>query len=251
MITRVHRKVSARNGFTLIELLVVIAIIGLLIAILIPGLMLAQAAANQLICQTNLDQLFKGSLLHTEDDPDGRLPYYGWLQAKPSYYEWWVTEVATAMEVNEPEIFRCPMDPHPVEISLRLVNGNWHMPYVPLPGGGNNPVTVTLPVTYRGSCDHVDHENSNSLPRRITDFHRPSIELLLIEGPHFNNDTRECTRWDQLLGLKSPLSKYSRKGGFVRHSGTSNAVYLDGHVSRHTPAEFAAMVQNQPFLAFN
>lgn len=64
----------ARRGFTLIELLAVILIIGILSVFLIPRIPEAINAANVTACEKNLQEIYKGLLLHNQKYND--LPQY-------------------------------------------------------------------------------------------------------------------------------------------------------------------------------
>lgn len=236
---------SAYKAFTLIELLVVVAIIGLLIAILIPGLMLAQEASNELRCKTQMDQIFKGAFFFTEDDLDGRLPYFGWLAGRKSDAEWWVTEVAFGMEHMEPEIYKCPSDTKPHQRArIWKKGGGWHMQGVtPKKSGGNNSsklVTMTVPVTYRGSCDHID--GVNMVGRRLTEYTQPDRSVMIVEGAKvqegFDAD-RECFRLiSDMQALDFPFAKtHVNYHTWERHTGTSNILFMDGHIERMTPRD--------------
>ena len=235
------------RGFTLIELLVVVAIIGMLIAILIPGLRLATEAGNRLICQTHLDQLFKGTMIFTEDHPDDRLPYFAWW-FRPDGTEFWITEIAQAMETLEPEIFRCPSDQEPPEITIHRKSGIWHMADIAIPGGGGSKVTVNLPVTYRGSCDHINYETEVYVARRINDFTHPDQTMMLIEGQNTGMLDRECFRFDSLAVLRLPITKRRVNYSYLRHTGASNMVFMDGHVDSLTPVEVGDLAIRQQFL---
>ena len=74
------------RGFTLIELLVVVAIVAVLLAILIAGLRLAQEMGRDTICKANLNQLFLGTFLYSEDS-DHMLLYFGRMRGRPPNHE--------------------------------------------------------------------------------------------------------------------------------------------------------------------
>ena len=251
------RKLSFNPAFTLIELLVVVAIIGLLLAILLPALTLAKEAANELICKTQMGQLFFGAFNYMEDDADKRLPNFGGLDhpSGPGPDGWWVTQIATGLENQvEPEIFKCPSDAKPHEIQLYIVNGLWHL----WNAGRDDSDTVTpvmLPITYRGSCDNVEAvalpwsaNQRVSVGRPITDYDQPDKAMLLLEGDIFSIAGPVCTRFHEMGGVMF-LRRDSRTfTSFERHSGTTNLLFMDGHVDRMTPHEMSKMALAQEFL---
>jgi len=253
-----HMKITRTNrghGFTLIELLVVVAIIGLLLAILIPGLSLATEMARVTICKTNLNQLFLGTFLYTEDN-NQRLPYFGWAAARPDGYEWWVSQVAIGMEMFEPDIYRCPSDLAPRTVSLRLANGTYYMSDNRTPGPGQ--WLVPLNHTYRGSCDALEWSTDGSgfkyIPRRITDWTRPEENMLLVEAtakwqPY---DTRECFRFeDDMVALDPDVYghvEHPFAHTYRRHIGFSNFLFVDGHVDRMTPEDAGRLAAKQEHI---
>jgi prepilin-type N-terminal cleavage/methylation domain-containing protein len=62
-----------RHAFTLIELLVVIAIIAILAAILFPVFAQARASANTATCISNLEQIYRATMMYL-NDYDGEFP---------------------------------------------------------------------------------------------------------------------------------------------------------------------------------
>jgi prepilin-type N-terminal cleavage/methylation domain-containing protein/prepilin-type processing-associated H-X9-DG protein len=59
-----------RRGFTLVELLVVIGIIAVLVSLLLPSLVKARQQADALVCESNLRQIYIGSLLYSQQYND-------------------------------------------------------------------------------------------------------------------------------------------------------------------------------------
>lgn len=234
---------SNRRGFTLIELLVVIAIIGLLIAILIPGLQLAQEASNELICKTNLDQIYKGGFAFMEDNGEQRLPYLAYQTFR------WVPQIVNAIGVFEPEMFLCPSDTEPHRrTSISRVGSNVYYPS-DVPSNINPPTATTIDLTYGAFCDTLDESfmGPGLLGRKITDFMRPSEQFMLVEG--WEADGKPCMRIHELylLGNRDAPRMYTHFHTWQRHTGTSNVLFIDGHVDRKTPRDLGiAAIRQRP-----
>ena len=228
-----------RLGFTLIELLVVVAIIGLLIAIMIPSLMMAQEAANELICKTNLDQIYKGIFVFVEDNEEDRLPFMGFAKYR------WVAQVSNAIGYVEPDLYKCPSEPDTKVWLPIFFKGTSFFIYDDLPKDAERK-GVPVPVTYRGFCDQADDTASVEMGRRLTDFKHPSEEFLLVEG-WISAAAPKCMRMSRLFKLSSPNAKNTYKfyHTWERHSGTTNILFVDGHVDRLTPYQIGKQAWHQ------
>lgn len=233
-------------GFTLIELLVVIAIIGLLIAILIPGLMMAQEAANELICKTNQDQVYKASFVFVEDNDENRLPYLGFAEYR------WVPQVANAIGHLEPAMYSCPSDTNQgTHVTLQRGGSSF---FIRNDKPANIPAsevkTLSIPVTYRGFCDQADESAppGSYLGRKSTDFKNPSNEMMLVEG-WVKAEQTSCQRIHRLYELSHTNASDAYKFFYTweRHSGTTNVLFIDGHVDRMIPREIGELAVGQEF----
>ena len=258
------RPPHAPHAFTLLELLVVVAVIGLLLAILLPALSAANEAGRAAVCGTNLNQLGIGSFAYAQAN-DGRLPYYPGQDAGPrrTGMEWWVTQVARGMDEFEPGIYRCPTDPTPLQIRVYVHNGTAYM--------ADRPVDVdyayepfTLIVSYRGSCQLIEPikaQSRDKFPsRRITFFKRPDKAIQLVEGISASKDTI-CYFFGQLEALagatnpnvpgstktRTVKQRYADYASWERHFGTTNVLFIDGHVASNTPAQVGELALGQEY----
>ncbi len=214
-----------RRAFTLVELLVVISVIALLLALLLPALKNAREEGNSIVCQTQMDQLFRGIFFYV-DEYEGRLPF---MSVNPVYrrtagLDMWIAQVANQLGNPRPRLFRCPSDMAPAKNhSVRITNGTW------ITGGSRR-----LEVSYRGSCDLIEKDWSQG--RRITTWQRPTEAILMLEGPPgFGPDG--CFRF--LSHTESAMR--AERAQRARHNGTTNYLFLDGHQER-LPVDQAADV---------
>ena len=247
------------HGFTLLELLVVVVVIAMLLAIFLPALSTATAAGHSTVCATQQNQLFHGSHAYSEDHAD-RLPYYAWMDGRPEGIEWWMTQVARGMDQFEPQIHHCPADPVPqTHIQVYLDHGLASMADRQPP---TNARIMTVKLSYRGPCDMVEQivrtDNGVVLTerrsRRTTSWSRPDRAIELVEGIADSNE-RECFRYSFLYAMagagsssgpsRSVQERYGHYESWERHMGTTNVLFLDGHLARPTPAELGARAMEQ------
>lgn len=236
------------SAFTLIELLVVVAIIGLLIAILIPALMLAQEAGNELICKTQLDQIYKAVFVFVEENDDNRIPAMGRGSGTAIDPFRWVAKTANVIGSIEDELYKCPSDQKPQKwLQLfKTQGGTTFFVSSERPGDIPTYVTPVIPISYRGTCDSVDPDIRAG--RRITDYHQPATEFLLVEGAIVDT-AFNCWRTDYMYPLAWPNapSNVKRFDSWERHTGTTNVLFVDGHVDRGTPYKLGEMAIDQQY----
>lgn len=100
-----------RTGFTLIEILVVVAIIALLISVLLPSLSRARESARRIVCESNLNQLQKGTTFYLSDNkgifPPHRTAVAVGTKGRDDLGEWaWFRQLEKY--TKSPEIPHCP-----------------------------------------------------------------------------------------------------------------------------------------------
>ena len=231
------------RGFTLLELLVVLAIVGMLL----PGLSAASEAGRTVVCATQLNQIFAATVSYAQDNDD-RLPWYNQLKYRPAHQdEWWVTQTARAMDSFQPQVYACPSDPLPIHIPVYLDSHNVYLDDRSRPPEARTARGLIMLVTYRGMCNlHVGGGDSGQQAHRITAFGRPVETIIMVEGVHADqverneHNQRECGSYDRLVQLKTKKTYPS----WVRHYGTSNVLWLDGHVNSLVPLELAEKASN-------
>ena len=240
------------HAFTLLELLVVVAVIALLLAILLPALSAAMEAGRAAVCGTRLNQIGIGTLSFAEAN-ENRLPYFGGADTgRSQHLEFWVTQIARTIDAFEPQIYACPSDPIPKPIEVYQFDG------VVYDGNTLRAMDsrlareiarrrrrrVLVKVTYHGACGlltRASATDSTLVPRNVTDWKRPHKAILLVEGYAFPNYSpqmsdnlhRSCYRFGTLGALKRGRVNAT----WNRHFGTTNVLFMDGHVRNFSPPD--------------
>ena len=222
-----------RTGFTLIELLVVIAIIAVLAAVLFPVFASAREKARQTTCASNMRQMGMGVLQYTQDyDEIGPASMY-WA---PSWQTW---RYYVSSYVKNDDVFRCPSvlnntrtegstsgnssfyNSVPVSYA---VNANWNGDFPWYPWAPWNSDTSNCG---RNNGGFVGHYNAAGFPTTYIDSPAQVIGIVETNGKQYFSAEYSINNTD------TPAA--SRYCLFAGHSGTSNYVFLDGHVKALTP----------------
>ncbi len=245
---KIRKLISTNRAFTLIELLVVIAIIAILAAMLLPALSAAKRRAAQATCINNQKQLGLGMKMYVDDNGDtfpgiaSRM--YGY---QPSDWIYWRTNAAYPQFEKSPILtsipglqkpsLRCPLDTSDVDRNSQT----YPDPYGPylfsysftgygLNSDGNNVGMSSVIDTSSGTAvAHLFKENA---------VRNPGNKIMLAEEPgsfrdsEGGNVTIQDGRW---VPPTDPLT--------IRHGGTADVTFIDGHVEPVTP-DFGADVNN-------
>jgi prepilin-type N-terminal cleavage/methylation domain-containing protein/prepilin-type processing-associated H-X9-DG protein len=203
-----------RQGFTLIELLVVIAIVGILAAILFPVFSRARESARRASCQSNMKQLALGFLQYTQD----------YNERLPGGSAWRFPEAHAAGGANWVVV---PPDPGCTDSSPCQPDVGAIFPYI------KNTQVYICPSDIYGASKKLSYAmNAACSFRKLASSAQSSRTTLLIdEGPSLDDGY-----W--IFNPSVPTDLPS-----VVHLGTTNFVYLDGHVkarqfSQLTPEDF-------------
>lgn len=199
------------SGFTLIELLVVIAIIALLVSILFPVFSKAKEKARQTQCTSNLKQLGEAMLMYVQDW-DGKLFMYNsaatvWATATPSAPTLWSDVLYFNKYIVNRGLFYCPS-----RVPLRVsVAADRFYTY------GSRDYRVTHPyVVTNGTMMNIS----------LYDIEKPVDYYLLVDssyGPASSNPGKGSH-------LAAPGATFAGLGLHMRHTGTTNILFADGHV---------------------
>ena len=196
-----------------------------------------------------------------QDDAENRLPNFaGSTHHERASDGWWVTQVALGMEGLEPDLYKCPSDANPLEHLLVKGGGSWHLSGWPFPPSVKKKeiARLSVPITYRGICDNSECVKGVLVGRRITQYDRPDLSIMLVEGDNTKLSGVECVCFNPDLRIRNLKDGYRNRGilkqtfgrldhTYHRNFGTSNDSFLGGHVDRVMPNQLYELVEKQQF----
>ncbi|MDD3925872.1 MAG: prepilin-type N-terminal cleavage/methylation domain-containing protein [bacterium] len=195
-----------RQGFTLIELLVVIAIIAILASILFPVFSTARGKAQQATCQSNLKQWGQIMAMYTQDWDD-YLPAAVPCPTGQSYGGYWNN-------------FNCPLRQ---TYFAKVSRNDWGsgVSINGCPSQSDTPYTGWPGYTYRHwsyvMCE-TTFGNTVGESINLCDIPKPASLIHMVEGAK--------TRADSLFTAGNISQRVENI-----HSGMTNVLWCDGHVS--------------------
>ncbi len=202
---------ASRRAMTLVELLIVVTIVLLLAGLLVPALADAIALAHQIECANNLKQI--GFAVHAyARHHDGRFPPSSCPSAGHARDQWWLHVLQEYAGTTL--LYRCPSDRAPDEAFLDWENppeDDWQS-YRWASYATNSRMDQAVPYLsqVRDACRTI-YVCEAALATRGADHVHP--ELWLSE-----QDLRNAVDTE-------------------RHSGRSNALFVDSHVQAMTLEE--------------
>lgn len=243
---RTDRPCNATRGFTLVELLVTIAVIATLIALVLPGLGYAMGSARGFACQmsqrtTAFDfVVFADSRLHgNRGDDTGKASFQIETFQESQYgvdefWRWGESRQVTMPDAQSNDPMRCPEVRSPLVLRKDF----------PCSGGAVGP-KASVSFAFNIRLHRVERFDRNGKARAVkVRLRETAVDQafvpLMFDGDGALAERKKVTAVYSGPSLDS-VSVFARDRYWfpaMRHNGSANFAFLDGHVdSSATPLE--------------
>ena len=237
-----------KRKFTLIELLVVIAIIAILAGMLLPALTKARQKGHIASCQGNLKQIGQGLIGYSNDHNDWIVPelntYRGFGSTGQGVV--WTVIIRTYIGINQ-KIDTPAEGAYNQNVDTAYQNGILKCPASTLSVKNYGYTQYGLPNYIGGSADNP----KGSLFPKLKNVKSVTEKVWAIDSTYpwgdkkaysFPSGTGDVTALNNngIYTVRYIGQDISR----VRHGGSANAVFVDGHVENLTENEMIVRSNN-------
>lgn len=223
-------KSTARTFFTLIELLVVIAIIAILAAMLLPALSKAREKARSSSCVNNLKQMSHGFIQYNDDFEDWNTPYTLRFVTSPNYGTDWKSYWNWGWYIGKNYIksgktFKCPSGASQLSTSHTAADLDAN-----LNSSSATAAAAFIYITYAYNVSTVgaNLETGNSEPQKptkLSEIRSPSATLSVVDSWVSSGKVDTYGTTGTYI-----IQCYGDAAAADFHNGTSNLLFVDGHV---------------------
>jgi len=205
------------TGFTLIELLVVIAIIAILASILFPVFGRARENARRSSCQSNLKNIGLGLMMYAQDYDEKQVLVYQNGTCSPSWGE------LVQPYMKSKQVFKCPSNSTAAVVACSTASARVFTDYQ-ANGTRYGPIATNTGFGYPRPMDMADVVTGTIGATSLASIAEPSraIEVAEYKG----------------TGTYANINSTSSGNGNLdptNHLGTSNYLFVDGHVKSLKP----------------
>ena len=220
-----------KSAFTLIELLVVIAIIAILAAILFPVFARARENARRSSCQSNLKQIGLGLLQYSQDFDELNVPVqnYEVINSTTQEVPW---QFRIQPYIKSTQVMKCPSFPRN--------NGTYN---VYATGGSNQPDAI--PRSYylnggnEGTSGSTDFGGTRPYRKHTTSNGIVFLASILSPTTTISVCDLQGGQSDPKVSNTGYLTVNTTFNTFTNHLGTTNMLFMDGHVKAMKPTQTA------------
>ncbi len=236
------RKRSGAGGFTLVEMLVVIAIIGILAALLMPSLTRALESSRTYSCKNNLRQIHLAAMCYA-DECGGQLSPY-WYGATYNSAPWWFSPKLLGKYLGN-------KNDGAIDMGCAVLR---------CPTASGNGLVLNAAAGYYTRAGYsmnfwISVPNATSKPTRLATVRYPTRLIYFLDGYEMRWMPAGSTwyGWYDDQPMTNPWTG-SLPGSLFnfayRHSGATNAVFLDGHAETYQDLSATRALGNRLVTAF-
>lgn len=213
-----------KPGFTLVELLVVVAIIGILASLLIPGVNKMVAKARGVRCANNLQQIAAAVFSYAADN-NGYIPSAQNTKGVENILGNWFDDLTPYLGVDIKGDTASDLVEMRGIIVPRISCPTFRAKYQNKPDFSSIWAGYGMNLRLKNSVN--DSTSTQATRQKLAALPNPSRTILVGEGSGLNLDIHPSYQFTPDV---AKLEGWKLGGTPDRHNGTSNYLFVDGHI---------------------